>query len=316
MKRLLLRHLFPKRAEPGLLAVSPVVLNTDTRTMLYEIIFRLVRHDRVQVAQILKLLNDLVPFYLDDTGKSYPAIPARLTASPLTVDIEEPYLYDLPQQFDRLQAVRPPCGYVGLRNLSNTCYLNSLLTQLYMNPEFRRFILGVNISDPSESQHLLFRTQQVFGHMQDSYRRFVDPAAFVSSIKTYDDTCIDIYNQMDVDEFYNLLFDRWEGQLRHPDDRKKLRAFYGGQLVQQVKSKECNHISEVLEPFSAIQCDIKGKNTLEESLQAYVDGEIMEGGKYYAAPSLPPPPGTLAHMDIDNKYKCSHCDKHVDAVKR
>lgn len=108
--------------------------------------------------------------------------------------------------------------------------------------------------------------------------RSKEPASFVNAIKTYDDTVIDIHNQMDVDEFYNLLFDRWEGQMRNADERAALRSFYGGQLVQQIKSKECEHISERLDSFSAIQCDIKGKTTLEESLQAYVDGEIMEGG--------------------------------------
>lgn len=84
---------------------------------------------------------------------------------------------------------------------------------------------------------------------------------------------------MDVDEFYNLLFDQWEGEMDSSENKRQLRSFFGGQLVQQVKSKECEHISERLEPFSAIQCDIKGKNTLDASLQAYVDGEIMEGGK-------------------------------------
>lgn len=114
--------------------------------------------------------------------------------------------------------------------------------------------------------------------MQESYRRFVDPSNFVHSIKTYDDALIDIHNQMDVDEFYNLLLDRWETQLSGHDEKRVIKSFYGGQLVQQVKSKECEHISERLEPFSAIQCDIKGKGTLAESLQAYVDGEVMEGG--------------------------------------
>ena len=92
---------------------------------------------------------------------------------------------------------------------------------------------------------------------------------------------------MDVDEFYNLLFDRWESQLLSAEAKRKFRSFYGGQLVQQVASKECDHISERLEPFSAIQCDIKGKANLEESLQAYVDGEIMEGGEFRTAHSWP-----------------------------
>ena len=175
--------------------------------------------------------------------------------------------------------MRSSAGYVGLKNLSNTCYLNSLFTQLFMNVEFRRFMLSVEIQDP-EYQKLLFQTRKLFGFMQDSIRRSVDTTDCVSCIKTYEDTPIDIHNQMDVDEFYNLLFDRWEGQLIGAEAKKSFHSFYGGQLVQQVRSKECEHVSERLEPFSAIQCDIKGKTSLQESLQAYVDGEIMEGGAY------------------------------------
>ncbi|KAM0274993.1 hypothetical protein ACHAQH_007683 [Verticillium albo-atrum] len=113
--------------------------------------------------------------------------------------------------------------------------------------------------------------------MQETNQRYVDTSQMVSWIKTYDDTMIDIHNQMDVDEFYNLLFDRWESQMASAGEKNAFRAFYGGQLVQQVRSKECDHISERLEPFSAIQCDIKGKTTLLDSLRDYVDGEIMEG---------------------------------------
>lgn len=199
----------------------------------------------------------------------------------LTWDVtEDPYLYDITSGFDRFKAIRNPCGYVGLRNLSNTCYLNSLLTQLYMNTNFRRFLMAPHVEGPPGSQQLLLLTQKLFGFMQESYRRFVDPVDVVTSIRTYDDTLIDIHSQMDVDEFYNLLFDRWEGQLVTAQERKELRSFYGGQLVQQVKSQECEHISERLEPFSAIQCDIKGKSSLQDSLQAYVDGELLGGGEF------------------------------------
>jgi ubiquitin carboxyl-terminal hydrolase 34 len=189
------------------------------------------------------------------------------------------YAYDLVQQFERSKAIRASCGYVGLKNLSNTCYLNSLFTQLFMNIGFREFILNATIQDAEYSQSLLFQTQKLFAFMQESIRRFMNPEECVGTIKTYEDTQIDIHSQMDVDEFYNLLFDRWEGQIQTVEAKRRFRSFYGGQLVQQVASKECEHISERLEPFSAIQCDIKGKNSLQESLQAYVDGEIMEGGK-------------------------------------
>lgn len=207
---------------------------------------------------------------------------------------DEHYSYDLPQMFDRTQVVRSACGYSGLRNLGNTCYLNSLLTQLFMNVKFRHFLIQAPLQDEN-AQELLLETQKLFASMQETTQRFSDPTLLVGSIKTYDDSMIDVSIQMDVDEFFNLLFDRWEGQLLSSEERKIFRGFYGGQLVQQVSSKECEHVSERLEPFSAIQCDIKGKRTLLDSLQAYVDGEVMQG---------------------DNKYKCSTCDRHVDAVKR
>ncbi|WZH42653.1 uncharacterized protein QYS62_003649 [Fusarium acuminatum] len=270
------KQLYPSKGQSSGQPVPRVILHEETRAKLCEVILSLVKHDQNKMKEVVYGLHQQVPFYDED-------------------EEDEPYLYELSYHFDRLGALRAPCGYVGLQNLSNTCYLNSLMTQLYMNTGFRRFVLNCQITDAADSQQLLFYTQKLFGHMQGSYLRSIDPSTFVNSIKTYDDTLIDIHNQMDVDEFYNLLFDRWESQLLDNDEKKMMKSFYGGQLVQQVKSKECEHISERLEPFSAIQCDIKGKSTLTESLQAYVGGEIMEG---------------------DNKYKCSMCDTHVDAVKR
>ena len=273
-KRLFLKHLFPPENETGPL-VPRAILHPASRHMLYDIVYMLANDNQSQMVMVLQHLNRLTAQQQDENGMYS-------------------YKYDLPQAFDRMSAARASCGYSGLRNLSNTCYLNSLFTQLFMNVGFRRLILNARIDKP-HNQQLLTETQNLFANLQDSRRRFIDPQACIEQITTYDDLPIDIHNQMDVDEFFNLLFDRWEAQFTFDSDKKALRSVYGGQLVQQVKSKECEHISERIEPFSAIQCDIKGKSSLQESLQAYVDGEIMEG---------------------DNKYKCSTCDRHVDAVKR
>ena len=192
--------------------------------------------------------------------------------------IAEDYTYEPNWNFERSKAVRAPVGYPGLRNLSNTCYMNSLFTQLFMNAKFRNFMLNVNVADSGTSQRLLHETQTLFGFMQESALKSVDTQNIADSIVTYDNTAVDVTYQVDVDEFYNLLFDRWESQILSESDKKRFRRFFGGQIVQQIKSKECSHISETLEPFSAIQCDISGKGTLSESLSAYVQGEAMEGG--------------------------------------
>ncbi|KAI2935085.1 hypothetical protein CBS147320_819 [Aspergillus niger] len=264
------QYLFPdlSSSSTDLIVPQVPVMHTQTRQELYGILCQLCRLDVNNYSTIVERLEDLIP--LD-------------------------YTYSPAWGFDPYKMLRSPEGYAGLKNLSNTCYLNSLLTQLFMNVGFRDFMLQLNLEDPDGSQKLLYETKKLFGHMQETWSKSVDSQAFVDTIRTYDNEPIDVTIQMDVDEFYNLLFDRWEAQISDNESKKRFRSFYGGQLVQQIKSKECPHISERLEPFSAIQCEIKDKASLEDSLQAYVEGEIMQG---------------------DNKYSCTSCGRHVDAVKR
>ncbi|KAJ5898508.1 hypothetical protein N7504_008796 [Penicillium tannophilum] len=268
--KILNTYLFPDLSDVSEGPVNPCipVMHNLTRQKLYNIINLLCKRTHKNLHKTMQQLEDIVPR-----------------------DIS----YGPNSSFDRSKMIRAPEGYAGLKNLSNTCYLNSLMTQLFMNVEFRDFMLRLQVVDGDSSQRLLDETQRLFAWMQNTWTKSIDPQSFVESIRTYDNEAIDVTIQMDVDEFYNLLFDRWEAQVVDSKDKKKFRSFYGGQLVQQIKSKECSHISERLEPFSAIQCDIKGKASLEESLQAYVEGEIMQG---------------------DNKYSCTACGRHVDAVKR
>ncbi|KAK3340714.1 hypothetical protein B0H65DRAFT_268095 [Neurospora tetraspora] len=269
------QHLYPPLGTKEAESSRPIITDT-TRDRLWSIVLVLVGVDPTQFSWLIGDLKALTP--------------------PRPDPEYHPYLYEVPLPYEREKVLRSSAGYVGLKNLSNTCYFNSLLTQLYMNTDFREYILQSPVRNMvAGSQKLLLEMQRLFAFMQNSIRRFANPDDCIGSIRTYEDTVIDVTNQMDVDEFYNLLFDRWEGQFPNTAERRRFRSFYGGQLVQQVASKECSHVSERLEPFSAIQCDIKGKTTLQESLQAYVDGEIMEG---------------------ENKYKCSECNRHVDAVKR
>ncbi|ATY63267.1 ubiquitin C-terminal hydrolase [Cordyceps militaris] len=283
--------LFPQEQHGMNESLPKIILNPEIRGKLYESIFLNLRTQNDLLLETIEFLGEMVPFYANSGTYGY-SYRANQKAD---IRVAEPYIYDLPFQFEQEKALRSPAGYVGLQNLSNTCYLNSLITQLYMNPGFRGYLMSFDVGEADDSKTLLHETQRLFVYLQESISRSVDPTAFVGAIKTYDQGPIDIHSQMDVDEFYNLLFDRWEAQLPSATARKKFRSIYGGQLVQQIKSKECGHISERLEPFSAIQCDIKGKSTLEDSLRAYVGGETMDG---------------------DNKYKCSSCDRHVEAVKR
>lgn len=207
----------------------------------------------------------------------------ELTSRVQSVIAEERQSSSLYSGTDRSRWLRTPTGYSGLRNLTNTCYMNSLLTQLYMNTNLRRLILKADVIDADGSQKLLHHTKVLFGEMQDSKQKFADTANFAAAIRPYEGDHIDVAVQMDADEFYNLVFDRWENQFLSAQAKREFRSIYGGQTVTQIKSMDCKHISERLESFLAIQCDVKGKTTLLDSLKTYVEGDMMEGGKSYCS---------------------------------
>lgn len=271
MENIFHAHLFPQTSQPNENnSIQPRVptLHSKTRQDLYSIILALV-NDMDGYEKLLELVKELLPQGEDSVAWTWGV-----------AQIVEEYGHDTNWTLDRSKIIRSPTGYPGLRNLSNTCYLNSLFTQLFMNIGFRSFIFDANIAD-IPSQRLLFETKNLFAFMQESMFRSIDPQGIADSMTTFENSLIDVSIQMDVDEFFNLLFDRWERQILADEEKSRFRKFYGGQIVQQIKSKECPHISETLEPFSAIQCDVQGKASLIESLNAYVGGEVMEGGQYF-----------------------------------
>eukprot|EP00002_Diphylleia_rotans_P015605 TRINITY_DN301_c0_g1_i4.p1 TRINITY_DN301_c0_g1~~TRINITY_DN301_c0_g1_i4.p1 ORF type:complete len:2791 (-),score=522.89 TRINITY_DN301_c0_g1_i4:451-8823(-) len=200
-------------------------------------------------------------------------------------------------------------GYVGLKNQGATCYMNSLIQQLYMVPGFRYEILsapctydepsdmGSTLSSPSETpqESTLHFLKVMFSNLLDSEKKFYDTIPFC---RTYRDSAGEPVNtavQMDVVEFFNSLFDCLENQLKGKPQESILKEHFGGNLLNQIISKECEHVSERKESFFLLSVDVNGKSTINESLESFVQGEMLEG---------------------DNKYHCERCDKKVDALKR
>jgi len=145
---------------------------------------------------------------------------------------------------------------------------------------------------------LLRQIQKMFVYLQDSERKSFNTKQFCRrSISLNQGKPVDIFEQQDVDEFFNVLMDQLETVLEQTSRSPNVvRELFGGVLCNQVICKEgCRHRSEREEEFMVCQLEVKGKKSIKESLDLYVEGEMLEG---------------------ENKYLCGECNEKRDAQKR
>lgn len=192
-------------------------------------------------------------------------------------------------------------GFVGLRNFGATCYLNSLLQQLFMIKNFRKGIQEAEICVDDEEENLddnlLYQLKVVFWNLQESDKQFFEPSGFCKAFKDYEGLPLNVKQQQDVDEFFNLLHDKIEEGLKLSKYRTLFQTCLGGTYVHEIESMEVDlpYKSERKEMFYRMSLDIKHKKNLSEALDLFVKEDILDG---------------------DNKYYCDQYDKKIPAKKR
>ena len=180
---------------------------------------------------------------------------------------------------------------IGLRNFGCTCYLNSLLQQLYMMPSFKKdlfnnFIFPENINYHEDLTYsVIYNLQLTFQNLKNGSMDPYPPLRFIRSIKSaFNGEPIQLHAQQDSDEFLSILCENLEKEAKKNNKELFLENSIKGKISNQIISleKDYPHYSETEEPFYRITLDIKGHKNLEDALDAYVKGEILEGdNKYY-----------------------------------
>ena len=184
--------------------------------------------------------------------------------------------------------------YVGLKNMTSTCYLNSIIQQLFMIPTFRETI--IKIENPS-TNNILYELQLLFSALKIYENPYYDPRSFVIANN------LNFTEQMDADEFYGILIDKIEKDIKEiycpkiedktmekKEDTYKYKDifnyFFGIKVLDELRFTDCGHKRYNEFCYYNIQIEIKNCNNIYESLNNYFKAEIMDG---------------------DNKINCEEC---------
>ena len=178
--------------------------------------------------------------------------------------------------------------YIGLRNFGATCYLNSLFQQMFMIPTFYQDLFKFNIVKENENEDLIHSTiynmQLSFINLKKSCMPFYPPIDFIKSFKSaFNGEPINLGIQQDTDEFLAILCDELEKEAKKYGKENFLENSFKGKITNEIVSleKEYPYYSQTVEPFYRITLDIKGHNNLEDALDSYIKGEVLEGDNQY-----------------------------------
>eukprot|EP01124_Arcella_intermedia_P026994 TRINITY_DN5198_c0_g1_i1.p1 TRINITY_DN5198_c0_g1~~TRINITY_DN5198_c0_g1_i1.p1 ORF type:complete len:2650 (-),score=519.31 TRINITY_DN5198_c0_g1_i1:70-6840(-) len=189
-------------------------------------------------------------------------------------------------------------GYVGINNLGATCYMNSLLQQLFQIPSFRSGILDSQPLDktPPKEPQMLLELQRMFSFLQESVMKSYDPQQFTKTC-IVDGRPVNVSIQQDVDEFLNSLSSSLENQLKGSCYSHIFHKHFGVVLANEIRSVEPEYpyFSETQEEFLRIPLEVKNSGNIHKALDVLVACDKLEG---------------------DNAYNCEKYQKKLDANKR
>lgn len=152
----------------------------------------------------------------------------------------------------------------GLRNVGNTCFLNSTLQCLMHTPPIQNY------------PHTCSKSICIFCGLKRLYNNKSSvPEEFLRTIPRLSRQ-FQIGRQADAHELLRFLVDRIES-------KEARELIFGGTLQSTVKCKECRYESITNEPFLDLSLEVSG-NDIEKCIGDFCREEVLSGENKYNCP--------------------------------
>jgi ubiquitin carboxyl-terminal hydrolase 8 len=224
-----------------------------------------------------------------------------------------------------------PMGVIGLKNLGNTCFLNSSLQCLSATIPLTDYFLGYDYRSEINKENflgtggnLVVAYAELMKEMWLGSKSVVEPVSFKKQLGTFAPQ-FSGYHQQDAQELLAFLLDgihedlnrvkdrpyiedkdcdgtrdeqdaieNWKNYLRR--NKSLIVDMFQGQIRNTCKCLNCNNVNIRFEPFMYLSLPIsKSCKSLDDCIQLYLQEESLTG--------------------VD-QYFCGKCKTHVDGTKK
>lgn len=329
------------RIDPGNLGRSPMLARTRKELCAPQGLYQAASH------------NEYLPDYLENYGRKGSAAQVLMQAPPSRVpEVLSPTYrpsgrYTLWEK-GKGQVSGPSCssspgqdtmnsksaqGLAGLRNLGNTCFMNSILQCLSNTRELRDYCLQrLYMRDLGHTSSAHTALMEEFAKLiqtiwTSSPNDVVSPSEFKTQIQRYAPRFVG-YNQQDAQEFLRFLLDGLHNEVNRvtvrpkpspenldhlPDDEKgrqmwrkyleredsRIGDLFVGQLKSSLTCTDCGYCSTVFDPFWDLSLPI--------AKRGYPEVTLMDCMRLFTKEDL---------LDGDEKPTCCRCRARKRCIKK